>query len=170
MGRNVGASLAVNERLLFLDADVRLKHTFLAQAMRSLDKSGLEIAGVYMGANGLPFGYKLGYALFNIGFFVTQFCFPTAVGACIFSTRHAHQRLGGFDEQIILCEDCDYVRRAGRTWRFRFLPLTFSFDPRRLRQDGFFHMGCTYLRANLRRFFCGEMRKGEIEYKFGHYS
>ncbi|MFA0413880.1 glycosyltransferase family 2 protein [Vibrio renipiscarius] len=169
LGRNTGANLAKHERLLFLDADVRLTSAFLTLAIEQLERKQLEVAGVYMGAKDLPLVHKLGYGLFNLGLFITQFTFPTAVGACIFSSKNVHQRIGGFDEQITLCEDCDYVKRAGKTWRFRFLNLTFGFDPRRLDQDGTFKMGATYLRANVRRFFFGEMRNNEMEYKFDHY-
>ncbi|WP_162063056.1 glycosyltransferase family 2 protein [Vibrio taketomensis] len=169
LGRNTGASMAQYERILFLDADVRLEPTFLTNALTQLEQKQLEIAGVYMGANQLPLMHKLGYGLFNLGLFITQYTFPTAVGACIFSTRRAHNEIGGFDEQISLCEDCDYVKRASKRWRFRFLPMTFAFDPRRLDQDGLFTMGLTYFKANLRRLFFGEMRNNEMEYKFGHY-
>lgn len=169
LGRNTGAALAKHERILFLDADVRLAPTFLTDAITQLQSKQLEVAGVYMGATDLPVVHKLGYGLFNLGLFVTQFVFPTAVGACIFSTKQVHQKLNGFDEQIVLCEDCDYVKRASKTWRFRFLNLTFDFDPRRLDQDGTFKMGFTYLKANIRRFLFGEMRNNEMEYKFGHY-
>jgi glycosyltransferase involved in cell wall biosynthesis len=169
LGRNTGASLAKHERLLFLDADVRLAPTFLTDALSQLESKQLEVAGVYMGAKELPLVHKLGYGLFNLGLFTTQFVFPTAVGACIFSTKQVHEKLNGFDEQIVLCEDCDYVKRASKTWRFRFLNLTFGFDPRRLDQDGIFKMGFTYLKANVRRFLFGEMRNNEMEYKFGHY-
>ncbi|ELA6640827.1 glycosyltransferase family 2 protein [Vibrio alginolyticus] len=169
LGRNTGALLAKHNRLLFLDADVRLDPTFLSSALSQLQREQLEVAGVYMSAKELPLVHKLGYGLFNFGMFVTQFTFPTAVGACIFSTKQVHQKLDGFDEQITLCEDCDYVKRASKTWRVRFLHLTFGFDPRRLDQDGIFKMGFTYLKANVRRFLFGEMRNNEMEYKFGHY-
>lgn len=170
LGRNTGANAAQYERLLFLDADVRLTPDFLSKAVAKLEQSGLEVAGVYMGAKSLRMMHKLGYSLFNLGLFVTQFSFPTAVGACIFSTRRVHQSIGGFDEEIVLCEDCDYVNRASKTWRFRFLNMTFDFDPRRLDQDGTFTMGLTYLRANIRRLFLGEMRNNEMKYQFGHYN
>ena len=169
LGRNTGAELAKYERILFLDADVRLPSDFLSRAMGKLEGAKLEVAGVYMGSNDLPMAHKLGYGLFNAGLFITQYTFPTAVGACIFSTKRAHKEINGFDESITLCEDCDYVKRASKTWRFRFLPMTFEFDPRRLDQDGFFKMGMTYFKANMRRFFFGEMRNNEMEYKFGHY-
>lgn len=169
LGRNTGASLAKHDRLLFLDADVRLPPDFLSRTLFQLETKKLEVAGFYMSAKNLPMAYKLGYHCFNFGLFVTQFFFPTAVGACLFATKRVHQEIGGFDEQITLCEDCEYVKKASKTWRYRLLPLTFDFDPRRLEQDGAFKMGLTYLKANLRRFFIGEMRNSEMEYKFGHY-
>ncbi|SEF83994.1 glycosyltransferase family 2 protein [Vibrio hangzhouensis] len=169
LGRNTGAKLAKHERLLFLDADVRLDKDFLENAMTKLEEEKLEVAGIYMGSRKLAPAYKAGYGLFNAGLFTTQFFFPTAVGACIFSTKRAHDEIGGFDESIVLCEDCNYVKKAAKTWRFRFLPLSFQFDPRRLEQDGFFKMGFTYFKANVRRFFFGEMRNNEMEYQFGHY-
>lgn len=49
------------------------------------------------------------------------------------------------------------------------IPVSFWFDPRRLEQDGFVKMGLTYLKANVRRFFLGEMRNNEMEYQFDHY-
>ncbi len=169
LGRNTGASLAQYNRILFLDADVSLPRNFLAKALYELEEKKLEVAGVYMSSKGLPLVHKFGYGLFNAGLFTTQFFFPTAIGACIFSTKRAHDEIGGFDEEIVLCEDCDYVKRASKTWRFRFLNMTFGFDPRRLDQDGVVKTGSTYLKANVRRFFKGEMRNNEMNYKFGHY-
>jgi len=169
LGRNTGASLAQYNRILFLDADVSLPRNFLAKALYELEEKKLEVAGVYMSSKGLPLVHKFGYGLFNAGLFTTQFFFPTAIGACIFSTKRAHDEIGGFDEEIVLCEDCDYVKRASKTWRFRFLNMTFGFDPRCLDQDGVVKTGSTYLKANVRRFFKGEMRNNEMNYKFGHY-
>ncbi|MDA0153646.1 glycosyltransferase [Vibrio sp. Makdt] len=169
LGRNTGAALAQYNRILFLDADVSLPRNFLAKALYELEENKLEVAGVYMSSKGLPLVHKFGYGLFNTGLFATQFFFPTAIGACIFSTKRAHEEIGGFDEEIVLCEDCDYVKRASKTWRFRFLNMTFGFDPRRLDQDGVLKTGSTYLKANVRRFFKGEMRNNEMNYKFGHY-
>lgn len=169
LGRNTGAELAKHERILFLDADVCLEPNFLSVSLEKLEKSKLEVAGVYLGSSGLPMMYKLGYNAINAGMFVTQFVFPTAVGACIFSTRRAHQHIGGFDEDISLCEDCDYVKRLSKTFRFRFIPASFQFDARRLEQDGLFSTGFVYLKANVRRFFFGEIRNNEVKYEFGHY-
>lgn len=169
LGRNTGASLAQFERLLFLDADVRLKRDFLAKADQLLTRKRLKVAGVYLNAKAMPHRFKLGYHLFNIGIFTTQFIFPTAIGACLFSSKSLHKRINGFDQSITLCEDCDYVNRAAKISRYRMLPMSFSFDPRRLRQDGYLKTGSKYLYANIYRLCIGEIRDERIDYKFGHY-
>lgn len=169
LGRNTGATLAKHNRLLFLDADVRLSNGFLEKSVSQLNKRNLDVAGVYMSLANLPVNLFLGYFLFNAGMFVTQYGFPTAIGACLFSTKQVHASINGFDEHIHLCEDCDYVNRASKISDFRVLLNTFTFDPRRLKQDGFMSTGLTYVKANIRRLLIGELKNNEIEYKFGHY-
>ncbi|WP_296405040.1 glycosyltransferase [Psychrobacter sp.] len=169
LGRNTGAELAQHERLLFLDADVRLAPNFIEQALKDLDAKQLQVAGVYMSSKGLPKRYSLGYRLFNLGIGLTQFVFPTAIGACLFSTKTVHNTIQGFDNTITLCEDCDYVNRASRITKFRMLPLGFTFDPRRLKQDGIMTTGRKYLHANFHRLFIGEIRNNKIRYEFDHY-
>lgn len=169
LGRNTGASLAQHQRLLFLDADVRLPPDFIEQALRRLTTKQLEVAGVYLSPKGLPKRYILGYKLFNMGIGLTQYVFPTAIGACLFSTKSIHNAINGFDISVTLCEDCDYVNRASRHTKFRILPLGFTFDPRRLKQDGILKTGSKYLYANLHRLLIGEIRNQKICYDFGHY-
>lgn len=170
LGRNTGAKIAKHSQLLFLDADVRLEREFLECSLNEMDVRQLKVAGVCMGSKGLATKHQLGYKLFNVGLKSTQYFFPTAVGACIFSHRDVHSLIGGFDESIHLCEDCNYVLKASKSYKFRMLDQYVFFDPRRLDQDGTFSTGFTYLRANVRRFFLGEMRNNEIEYRFGHYN
>lgn len=169
LGRNTGAEHAANERLLFLDADVRIAPDFLDKAQRLLTQRKLLAAGGRIHSTDSSFATRLGIRIFDIGMLLTQYSFPTCTGACIFSTRSVHRFIGGFDAAITLCEDCDYVKRASQTFKFRMLPLFFEFNPRRLKQDGLLKLGYIYLKANILRFFKGELRKGEIDYPFGHY-
>lgn len=169
LGRNTGAENSRYERLLFLDADVRLTQDFLEKSLDLLIQKGLWVAGGRIATSDKHFLINLGIRIFDLGMWLTQFTFPTCTGACIFSTKTVHRHIGGFDLSIQLCEDCDYVNRASKTFRFRMLPIHFEFNTRRLTQDGIFHMAGIYLRANIKRFFKGELRNNEIEYPFGHY-
>lgn len=171
LGRNTGAAAASGERILFLDADTQLDADFLQASLQELEATTSDIGIVLMSAKGLSAPYWFGFQAFNLGIRATRHFFPTAVGACLYSTPQAHEMIGGFDQDIGLCEDCDYVLRASRlpNIALRIVSPKFRFDPRRLNQDGYFNTGFTYLRANLRRFFIGEMRNSEIVYRFGHY-
>lgn len=168
LGRNTGAKNARFERLVFLDADDRIKPDFLEKSLVALQKSGLWIAGGQI-RGGENFMTRLGIGIFNLGMLITQYFFPTCTGACIFSTKTVHESIGGFDTRIKLCEDCDYVNRASKTFRFRMLAVKFRFNARRLEQDGLFKMGALYLRANVRRLIFGELLNDEIKYPFAHY-
>ncbi len=171
LGRNTGASKARYERLLFLDADTRLDPDFLEKAVGELEARRLQVGGVYMKCRGAALSITAGILLFNVGIWLGQHVFPMATGGCLFSTRTAHARIGGFDESIVLCEDCDYVRRAFQMdgVRFGMLRQHFYFHTRRLEQDGVFRTGLTYLRANAHRFFAGELRGNPYFYRFAHY-
>lgn len=170
LGRNRGAQVASGRRILFLDADTRLGPTFLEQAIVDLEVRQIKAGIVCMSAEGLNPAYKLGFAAFNVGIRATALFYPTAIGACLFSTPQLHQQISGFDETLSLCEDCNYVLKARRSGaRTALLKPKFRFDPRRLQQDGFLATGLVYLRANLRRFFRGELHNQEIPYRFGHY-
>ena len=172
LGRNTGASQAQYERLLFLDADSRLDSDFLEKAVKELEDRRLQIGGVYLKCRDAFSPVTAGLQLFNLCFWLGQRVFPMATGACLFSTRAAHARVGGFDESIVLCEDCDYVQRASKEYGLRFgmLRQNYYFHLRRLKQEGILKTGWTYIRANFHRMFVGELHGNPYHYKFGHYN
>ncbi len=173
LGRNTGANLAKYEKILFLDSDVQLKENFLENLLKQANKNKIEIGSCYIKLIKFNILQEIGYGLTNIGFFLTQYFSPTAVGACILSSKTIHQKINGFDEEIYLCEDCDYVKRASKYGKFKMIPQTFYFDNRRMEFEGNFKTTLKYLQANLTRmFFKKELKKDDckIEYKFGHYN
>lgn len=169
LGRNTGAEHACHERLLFLDADVSIEADFLEKSVRALKNRKVLVGGGRIRSTQPQWIYRLGVRFFDYGMLLTQYHFPTCTGACIFSSKTVHTFIGGFDTRISLCEDCDYVKRAAQTFRFRMLPVFFEFDTRRLEKDGIFKLGWLYLKANTLRLFRGELRNNEIDYPFGHY-
>lgn len=172
LGRNTGAAVARGERIVFLDADTRLAPDFFEETIQELDTKELDVGIICMRGDDLPWAYRASFALFNIGIHLTSRVFPTAIGACLFSTPQMHQAVGGFDETLSLCEDCHYTLRAFKHDRQRvgILRERFRFDPRRLEQDGLFATGFKYLHANARRMLIGELHNQEIKYEFGHYA
>lgn len=170
LGRNTGAEHASHERLLFLDADVRVRTDFIAQLRKVLaHKPRLVAAGLMRAPTSSGIHVKLSVWTFNQLIRLTKFWFPTAVGACIVSSKTVHEYIDGFDERIKLCEDCDYVLRASKSFRFSVYPIYFEFDTRRLSTDGFVKTGLKYFHAFFHRLFIGELKSDRIEYDFGHY-
>ncbi|WP_225747546.1 N-acetyltransferase [Eikenella sp. Marseille-P7795] len=169
LGRNAGAAEARANRLIFFDADVRLDADFLARARRALDNSGLLVAAARLRSRDPSWRIRAAIRSADWIMRAMQFWFPQCAGACIFSTQTVHRHLGGFDETITLGEDCDYVNRASKSFRFRILPVYFEFHPRRLKQDGLLAVGLTYLRGAWHRLTKGEIRNHAVPYQQGHY-
>ncbi|QQS59820.1 glycosyltransferase [Candidatus Peregrinibacteria bacterium] len=171
-GRNFGVTFAKYERLLFLDADTRIHDIhFLRKFMSITNRLKIEAGSMYPRLSTKHLMPKIGYKLMNAGFFITQYFSPTACGSCMFSTKTMHKSIGGFSEDVFLCEDCDYVRNGKKHgFKTKMAPLHFEFSDRRLQQDGFLRTGAKYLTANVIRFVTGKsVNKRRLEYKFGHY-
>ena len=79
LGRNTGAKNARFERLVFLDADDRIKPDFLEKSLVALEKSGLWVAGGQI-RGGENLMTRLGIGIFNLGMLVTQYFFPDLHG------------------------------------------------------------------------------------------
>ncbi len=171
-GRNVGAQHARAERLLFFDADTRLvSQHFLRDFLHLATTRRLDAGTFYLSTKHTRRSYRIGYVLMNISLRITQPFSPTACGAFLFSTRTVHRAIGGFREDVMLCEDCDYVRDAKRHgFRVGVIPLSCAWSERRLHRDGTARVWHTYLRANIIRFITGRsIRKDEVSYTFGNH-
>lgn len=112
--RNLGATYAKYERLLFLDADVQVRPSFLETTLHEIAKKKLEMATVEFEPISQRMDDKLLYFIGNLYVKVQQYIEPVSMGVCIFSTKHAHDMIGGFDERLTRSEDYDYVNRAAK--------------------------------------------------------
>jgi len=171
-GRNFGVKYANFERLLFFDADTRiLDKNFLKKFIQIVTEKKIDAGSMYFRAIENNFKENIGYNLMNFGFFITQYFSPTACGAFMFSTKKVHNKIGGFREDVKLCEDCDYVRDAKRAkFKIRMVPLSCGFSDRRLKKNGMINSGYLYLKANLIRFITRKsIKKDKIKYEFDIY-
>lgn len=165
-GRNAGVRAAHANLLLFLDADAALpsKH-FLRDTLKEMRRRRLDIASVRVAPDGDGVIDRLFHWIYNryTGFLI-RFV-PHATGACIFSKRHIHDSVGGFDETITFAEDQDYVRRGSAVGDFGILkahPIIISV--RRLEKEGRFAFALKYLRAEWRILTRRPIRNNEIPY------
>ena len=113
--RNLGEKLAVNERLLFLDADIILPSNFLALSLSEIEKEHSVLATCYS----WPLSSKLlDYALYltqNVGADIAKHILPAIFGWTIFSTKKLHKKIHGFNVKLHFGEDHDYAQKAVRS-------------------------------------------------------
>lgn len=136
-GRNAGAKTASGETLLFLDADVVFDDQFLQTALGEYDVRGLSAATCRAYAISERFIDHFLHKLVEWYIRAMQYIDPHAGGFCIFVRRNIHEKVGGFNTDLIIAEDHDYVRRVRAYGRFRVLrDPRIGLSVRRLESEG----------------------------------
>lgn len=171
VGRNAGARHAQGEVLLFLDADVCPPPLFLARALDEFARRHLDVAtSLYEPLEEEPF-YRFLTELSNFYLQVMASVSPHAPGFCIFARREMHERIGGFDESLVMAEDHDYVRRAARYGRFGILrEPRLAVSMRRLEKEGLLGLAFKYLWCELHALAGRPIHSIPFEYEFGAFS
>lgn len=168
-GRNEGAKVAKGEIFLFLDADViYLPNSFLEDLICQFKKRNLGVASFSIEPEKTTFD-KFVYKLYNFWTRILQKFCPFATNG-ILVKREIFERIKGFDEEIKLAEDHDFVKRAAKISKFGFIktkPVLIS--PRRLETDGRFKTYLKYFLAGFYMLFFGPIKSDIFKYKFGHY-
>lgn len=121
VGRNAGAAVAGGDIIVFMDADAQPEPEFLERALDEFARRRLEVTTAPLRPQTGDHRYWLAYLFCEIYMRALQHVSPHAVGLCIIVTRSLHERIGGFDESLVLAEDHDYARRAARLGRFGIL-------------------------------------------------
>jgi len=169
-GRNRGAAAAQGHVILFLDADVLMTSTrFLSENLEEMKRKGANVATCYVkpiSRNPIDRAMHEAYNAFAVAMERMR---PHAPGFCIFVKKHAHDEIGGFDEQVVFAEDHDYVQRAEKAgYRFRILrsqPIAVSV--RRMNKDGRLGIAIKYMMAELHMVTKGPYKELPYEYEMG---
>lgn len=171
-GRNRGAEVAKYNRLIFFDADTSIKSNFIERADNELQKRKLEVATCPIRILEGGLASDFGAIFLNSFMILLKPLYSTGYGACFISTQNAHRLVGGFDESIGICEDCNYIKKARRKHRLRYGILTpyFYTSDRRAKSEGGLKFMFKYIKIHLYRMFTGkEILKEEVEYNYGNF-
>lgn len=167
VGRNAGAAVSTTDLILFLDADDEPAADWIEQALAEFEHRGLGVAAGQIEPIERDVGNLIACEAVNLFLQLVQYVVPHAPGFCILVRRDIHERIGGFDESIVLAEDHEYVQRAARVGTFRVLrcdPMRTSM--RRVEKEGLVGIAFMYLYSELHVMTGRPMREIPFEYEF----
>ncbi len=168
-GRNAGARHASGEFILFLDADVTLAPTFLEELLQKVQKKKLDVASGFITPVTNRIFDKIMVATSNVWHCAIQYFYPHASGFYIIARKSLHEKIGGFDEELFLTEDHDYVIRAARHGKFRYLwKPRVKFSVRRLDKEGRWKLIWKFFVLELYMIF-KKVREEVVGYEFGKF-
>lgn len=169
-GRNRGAAATQADLIFFLDADVELKdRQFLEKALKDFNDQDLDIATADVEPIGGTKYDRFSHKIYNTYVRLLGRLHPHTPGFCILVRRRLHEKIGGFDERVVLLEDHDYAVRANKVGNFGFLSnVKIMVSIRRQERDGRFSMGLKYILAELHMWTIGSIRHNKFKYTFGY--
>ena len=167
-GRNAGARVAVGDLFLFLDADVLPEPGFISGALAEFNQGGYGIATCLIEPLGNTTSDQIIAETTNLYLQVVQYLSPHAPGFCIFCRRDIHEAIGGFDEQVKLAEDHDYVQRAAQLGSFGVLThVRIPVSMRRVEKEGLTRLAFKYLWCEMHALAGKPIYSTPFEYEFG---
>jgi hypothetical protein len=170
-GRNAGAAAADGDVFLFMDADAEPARDFLERALAEFEERDLSIATAPMRATEDGWDFRLGLAFAEGYMRALQKVSPHAVGVCILVRRETHERIGGFDESVVLAEDHEYARRASRVGRYGVLRnVDIPTSMRRIHTEGRLHMMRVFWYSEVRTLAGIPIRRTPFAYEFGAFA
>lgn len=167
-GRNQGAKIASGDLFLFIDADALvLSDGFLNELVQKFENKNLGVASfpIYPQGNIID---KIFYGLYNLWARLSQKFLFHATNV-ILVKKEIHQMINGFDERVKFAEDHDYVRRAGKYGKFKFINISpVLVSARRFEKDGRFMTYLKYVLAGLWMLFFGSIKSDIFNYRFDY--
>ncbi len=146
--RNLGATAADGELLIFLDADTAPPKTFVRKMVRAYQRSNFAVACPWFVPKTLRPDIHLIYGALNSLFYLSQLRYNSGAGVCIATPRRVFETVGRFDESLHIGEDVDFVRRASAIGRHRHLILPLVTSARRFEIEGVVKTASLYARIS----------------------
>jgi glycosyltransferase involved in cell wall biosynthesis len=168
-GRNAGAAVAVGDIIVFMDADAEPDPRLLEKAIAEFERRGLDAATAPMRpSTGETIEVNFWCAVAELYIRALQRLAPHAVGLFIVVRRELHERIGGFDESVVLAEDHEYVRRASKAGKYRVLHgVKVRTSMRRIHHEGRLKILQIFWYSEIRTLLGIPIRSIPFEYDFG---
>ncbi|MBI2671950.1 glycosyltransferase [Candidatus Woesearchaeota archaeon] len=164
--RNLGVKNAKNENILFLDADTIFDNKFIESALNEIKDKDIKIAGSLL----YPDSKKIVDRLFFYFFRIYMKALHKKVGlngCCIFCLKSMHEKVNGFDENILVGEDFDYARKIKKFSEIHLLTsVNIKTSVRRFEKYGRLNTGVKILLIGLYTMFIGSVKKDIFNYRF----
>lgn len=169
VGRNRGAEQVTSDLILFLDADMQMSHKdFLRDIVVEFEERGLDIAGADVLAITDLWYDKLMHTLYNVYVRLMRPFNAHVSGFFILVRRSLHEKIHGFQEDIVFAEDQDYANRAKKVGKYGLLnSVKIPISTRRLERDGRLRTAWIYILGEIHSIFIGPVKDPNF-YTFGH--
>lgn len=169
-GRNNGALKAEGEYLFFIDADVILPKKFISNAVKYFDDTYYEIATFkFLPISDLKID-ELMFKITNIIIKLSEKIHPLAPGFAIMCTKRIFRKVNGFNEDLKMGEDHDFVEKASKFAKFGIIDdINLNVSIRRFEKEGRINLVKKYINAEIFRFFNGKITENNFDYSFADY-
>lgn len=160
VGRNLGAKKSTGDILLFLDSDCYFKEPgIINSSLKKMDNN--ELVGCLLNIeNNLL--VRVIYFFCNMVIRLSKYDKPFVVGTYMMIKRGAFERVGGFDESLMHCEDYFLSKEISGS-QFSVINRYVYTDDRRFKKVGFLNM-VLYFTGNIFRRNNREYFKKDIGY------
>ncbi len=169
-GRNEGAKAAKGDLFLFVDADSILPSGFFDKALKEFNQRKLDVAAFTLSLYDAGRAANLMVDIFcNWPVLMSESFLPYILSLTLVK-REIHEKINGFDEEVILLEDVWYARQSSQHGKFGIIRSTNFLDTsRRFKKDGYGRTYLKYILANLHMAVRGPVKTDIFHYKFNHY-
>lgn len=166
VGRNNGAKAARGNILMFLDADGKLPPSFLKKTIVEFNRRKLGCAGCFYVPMKTNVINRMIFLVYDMLSLILQYISPHAGGYFILVRKSVFEKVGGFNEKILIAEDHNFAKKCSKVTKFRVLFSVYVIgDIRKFENKGRLKMILKYFYLGLVRIMFGDRKKPLINYE-----